>query len=141
MKHRPIALTVRPAARKSGYPKDVDGRDRANRRSNFAESTHKMIPLTWSNWIPLDADLPAYQVHIASVPGFYRVRASGSDCLAYIGQTGRSLRQRTRAELAKHVMRPAALLRGCSAIYASPRVWIQHAGQSRSKTSVVVTSV
>jgi hypothetical protein len=65
-----------------------------------------MISLNWSKWIPLDADLLTYQQHVANASGFYRVRVSGSDCLAYIGQTGRSLRQRTRAELAKHVMLP-----------------------------------
>ena len=65
-----------------------------------------MIELNWSNWIPLDSDLPTYQQCIASTPGFYRVRAVGAEGLIYIGQTGRSLRQRTRAELAKHVMRP-----------------------------------
>jgi hypothetical protein len=65
-----------------------------------------VINLTWSNWIPLDADLLTYQQFITNRPGFYRVRAVGSEFFAYIGQTGRSLRQRTRAELTKHVMRP-----------------------------------
>ncbi len=65
-----------------------------------------MVPLQWSRWIALDADLLTYQEHVVTDPGFYRVRAVGNDWLVYIGQTGRSLRQRTRAELAKHVMRP-----------------------------------
>ena len=65
-----------------------------------------MLPLQWSRWIALDADLLTYQEHVVTDPGFYRVRAVGNDSLVYIGQTGRSLRQRTRAELAKHVMRP-----------------------------------
>jgi hypothetical protein len=65
-----------------------------------------MILLEWSEWISLEADLPAFQEHVASDAGFYRVRAKGHDGFVYIGQTGRSLRQRTRAELAKHVMRP-----------------------------------
>lgn len=59
-----------------------------------------MILIEWSEWISLDADLRAFQKHIASDAGFYRVRAKGHDGLVYIGQTGRSLRQRTRAELA-----------------------------------------
>lgn len=65
-----------------------------------------MLPLTWSDWITLDADLVTYQEHIPNAPGFYQVRATGRSSLAYIGQTGRSLRLRTRAELAKHVLRP-----------------------------------
>lgn len=65
-----------------------------------------MIPLTWSDWIPLEADLAAYREHIANAPGFYQIRAVGQESLVYIGQTGRSLRLRTRSELAKQVIRP-----------------------------------
>lgn len=65
-----------------------------------------MIQLTWSLWIRLEADLQTYKNHVPSTAGFYKVRAIDQQALVYIGQTGRSLRQRTRAELAKHVMRP-----------------------------------
>ena len=53
--------------------------------------------LEWSEWIALDAPLAEYQQEITRDPGFYRVRIVGRDALAYIGETGLNLRQRTRA--------------------------------------------
>ncbi len=53
--------------------------------------------LEWSEWIALDAPLAAYQRCITRDPGFYRVRIVGRDALAYIGETGRNIRQRSRA--------------------------------------------
>ena len=32
-----------------------------------------MIPLTWSNWIDLDADLATYRQHVSATAGFYRI--------------------------------------------------------------------
>ncbi len=57
--------------------------------------------LEWSEWIALDAPLAEYQQEIPRDPGFYRVRIVGRDALTYVGQTGRDLRERTRA-LASH---------------------------------------
>lgn len=65
-----------------------------------------MVPLTWSNWIDLDADLATYRQHVAAMAGFYRIRVKQQESLAYIGQTGRSLRLRTRGELARNALRP-----------------------------------
>ena len=62
--------------------------------------------LEWSDWIPLDGSLGDYQRCITTQPGLYRVRIVGREALAYVGQTGRDLRERTRA-LASHAGRPA----------------------------------
>ncbi len=55
----------------------------------------------WGPWIPLDADIRNYKEAVTALPGLYRVRICDSAKLAYIGQTGRNLRERTRS-LAKH---------------------------------------
>ena len=52
--------------------------------------------LSWSEWLPLDAPLKTYQEYISKEPGFYRVRVKDAE-LAYIGQTGRNLRERVRS--------------------------------------------
>jgi len=78
---------------------------RQRNEAGYQTRAIEMIALSWSKWIPLDADLSAYQENVANAPGFYRVRAAKEHWLVYIGQTGRSLRQRTRAELSKQVMR------------------------------------
>ncbi len=62
--------------------------------------------LEWSEWIALDAPLADYQRCITRDPGFYRVRIVGRDALAYVGQTGRNLHERTRA-LASNTGRPS----------------------------------
>ena len=49
----------------------------------------------WSSWIPLFSDNSFYRKHISTKPGFYRVRSTSYEGLVYIGQTGRSLRERT----------------------------------------------
>ena len=60
--------------------------------------------LSWSEWIPLDSNLKTYQKEISTSSGFYRIKSNSFDGLIYIGQTGRNLRERTRA-LAKHTYR------------------------------------
>jgi hypothetical protein len=101
-----------------------------------------MISLAWSEWIPLNADLLTYQQYVSNEPGFYRVRASGSDCLAYIGQTGRSLRQRTRAELAKHVMRPIESPPWNDPHTAAPLLWaFRHEDNMEFELSVAVADL
>ncbi len=45
-----------------------------------------MIPLTWSDWIDLDADLATYRQHVAATAGFYRIREKQQESLAYIGR-------------------------------------------------------
>jgi hypothetical protein len=51
--------------------------------------------LAWSGWLPLmrcfDTDA------IPAVPGVNRIRARDERILAYVGQTGRSLRERLRS--------------------------------------------
>ena len=61
--------------------------------------------LEWSEWISLAASITEYKRYITRTPGFYRVRIMGRETLAYVGQTGRDLRERTRA-LASHAGRP-----------------------------------
>jgi hypothetical protein len=101
-----------------------------------------VINLTWSDWIPLDADLLTYQQFIANRPGFYRVRAVGSEFFAYIGQTGRSLRQRTRAELAKHVMRPIESPPWNDPHTAAPLLWaFRHENGLSFELSVAVADL
>lgn len=56
--------------------------------------------LVWSPWVPFALDGLA---PIPTGPGLYRVRAMGQERLAYIGQTGRSLRERLRA-LRRHAL-------------------------------------
>lgn len=101
-----------------------------------------MISLNWSDWIPLDADLSTYQKHIASSPGFYRVRATKKDWLVYIGQTGRSLRQRTRAELSKQVMRPLESPPWNDPHTAAPLLWaFRHEEGMEFEISVAVAEL
>lgn len=50
--------------------------------------------LEWSSWVPFDGgDFRT----ITNGPGVYRVRITGESALAYIGQTGRSVRERLQA--------------------------------------------
>ena len=49
--------------------------------------------LQWSSWVAFDAPGSVYR-DLATQPGLYRVRVSGRAELAYIGQTGRSIRER-----------------------------------------------
>jgi hypothetical protein len=78
--------------------------------------------LTWSTWIPLDADLAEYQKHISTDPGVYRVRSTEPALLAYVGQTGRSLRERTRA-LANHTYRDSTEPPWNDPHTAAPALW------------------
>lgn len=98
-----------------------------------------MIELNWSPWIPLDSDLQTYQEHIATAPGFYRVRAANQNSLVYIGQTGRSLRQRTRTELSKQVMRPLDSPPWNDPHTAAPSLWaFRHEDGMEFEVSVAV---
>ncbi|MDP6999767.1 MAG: GIY-YIG nuclease family protein [Candidatus Poribacteria bacterium] len=54
------------------------------------------LGFNWSQWIPLESPIQVYQNHITKNPGLYRVRITHNRKLAYIGQTGRDLRERTR---------------------------------------------
>lgn len=49
----------------------------------------------WTDWIPLTQDQDSFS-KIPAESGLYRVRSSGNSILVYIGQTGRSLKERTR---------------------------------------------
>jgi hypothetical protein len=49
----------------------------------------------WTDWIPLTSCLGARV--IPAEAGLYRLRARGDNVLAYVGQTGRSLRERLNA--------------------------------------------
>lgn len=49
--------------------------------------------LAWTDWIPFDAPTGEFQA-VPTGPGLYRVRVQGQPVFAYIGQTGRSLRER-----------------------------------------------
>ena len=48
--------------------------------------------LDWSPWSPLD--VAGRNRQLPATPGLYRVRVSGTDLPVYIGQTGRSIRER-----------------------------------------------
>ncbi|RXE56547.1 hypothetical protein ABH15_07465 [Methanoculleus taiwanensis] len=51
--------------------------------------------LDWSPWVPLDT--PPHELAMTlSEPGVYRIKPLDKECLVYIGQTGRALRQRLR---------------------------------------------
>jgi hypothetical protein len=60
--------------------------------------------LDWTPWIPLSASLADMRTVIPKIAGFYRIRVTGRNELAYIGQTGRELRERIRS-LALRVVR------------------------------------
>ncbi len=62
--------------------------------------------LAWSDWLPLHAARSEFQRLIPRDPGLYRVRVIDANVLAYVGQTGRDLRERSRA-LARHTTRSA----------------------------------
>ena len=53
----------------------------------------KWCGLDWTSWLPFEAERKAFQ-QFERVAGVYRVRVRGTGVLAYIGQTGRSLRER-----------------------------------------------
>jgi hypothetical protein len=60
----------------------------------------------WTDWFPLDTRCPEFQSQAQKQPGLYRVSAKQHDGgLVYLGQTGRSLRERLMA-LARNVKRP-----------------------------------
>src|SRR5262245_32319888 len=46
----------------------------------------------WSSWCPLENCWRGSTIPLE--PGLYRLRVAGEDALAYIGQTGRTLRRR-----------------------------------------------
>lgn len=53
--------------------------------------------LGWTPWIELNAPLAKFRNGVPKAPGFYRIRKTDANDLIYVGQTGRSLRERTRA--------------------------------------------
>jgi hypothetical protein len=52
---------------------------------------HDWCSLSWSEWVPFDGG-NFKGLHAGA--GLYRIRVADSPVLAYIGQTGRDLRQR-----------------------------------------------
>jgi hypothetical protein len=50
----------------------------------------KWCDLCWTEWVSFSERF----THLPSSPGIYRVRITGADKIAYLGQTGRSLRER-----------------------------------------------
>ena len=56
--------------------------------------------LDWTPWLPFDADRKDFR-QFDRVAGVYRIRVRGTDTFAYIGQTGRSLRERLQVLTAK----------------------------------------
>ncbi|MDD1690479.1 MAG: hypothetical protein LUQ66_07450 [Methanoregula sp.] len=59
--------------------------------------------LPWTGWVPFNATKQVFN-RIPQEPGLYRIRPVGKECLVYIGETKRSLRERLhnlRIELAK----------------------------------------
>lgn len=62
--------------------------------------------LSWTPWISFSAQSSEFQI-IPKEPGLYRIRAENEQFLMYIGQTGRSLRERLndlRRNTAKEIM-------------------------------------
>jgi len=51
--------------------------------------------LQWSEWVLFEPPVEGFRT-LPKTPGLYRVRATGHTRLVYIGQTGRSLRERVR---------------------------------------------
>ena len=101
-----------------------------------------MIQLIWSPWIRLEADLQTYKDHVPRAAGFYKVRTIAQQSLVYIGQTGRSLRQRTRAELAKHVMRPIESPPWNDPHTAAPLLWaFRHEDNLSFELSVAIADL
>ena len=78
--------------------------------------------LEWSEWLPLDASIKEYRQSVTTNQGIYRVRSSENQGLIYIGQTGRSLRERTRA-LSCNVYRAAELPPWNDPHTAAPGLW------------------
>ncbi|MCK9631075.1 MAG: hypothetical protein M0R30_05475 [Methanoregula sp.] len=59
--------------------------------------------LPWTEWVPFNATKQVF-TKIPQEPGIYRIRPVGKECLVYIGETKRSLRERLHnliIELAK----------------------------------------
>jgi hypothetical protein len=54
-----------------------------------------LLGLTWSSWVPLESARrdPA----IPALPGLYRIRSVETGRILYVGQTGRTLRERLGA--------------------------------------------
>jgi hypothetical protein len=64
--------------------------------------------LTWTGWIPFNATKQVFN-RIPREPGLYRIRPVGKECLVYIGETKRTLRDRLhtlRLELEKSEQMP-----------------------------------
>src|SRR5687768_4262545 len=60
--------------------------------------------LQWSPWLRFGEPGSVFR-KLPAAPGVYRVRPAGGDLLAYVGQTGRSLRERL-SSLSRHTLSP-----------------------------------
>ena len=76
--------------------------------------------LEWTRWIPFKCPRSEWAVLPRKKPGLYRVRPVGVNLIAYIGQTGRGLRQRLGA-LRRHTL--AELMPYNDPHTAAPNLW------------------
>ncbi len=75
--------------------------------------------MTPCSWVPFEN--PAYNI-LPSTTGLYRVRAIGRNDIFYIGQTGRSLRERLRG-LIRNTMKDPLLMPYNDPHTAAPSLW------------------
>ena len=61
--------------------------------TSFEFFSHSWCNLSWTPWIPFSTQSSEFQI-IPKEPGLYRIRPVNEQFLMYIGQTGRSLRER-----------------------------------------------
>jgi len=105
---------------------------------NNLTQSDKWGQLSWSKWIPLNSELATYQNYISTKPGLYRVRSKSYSGLIYIGQTGRNLRERTRA-LAKHTYNSLDNPPWNDPHTAAPTLWaFRHEEQFEYEVSVAI---
>jgi hypothetical protein len=60
--------------------------------------------LSWGTWVSFSSPSSVFRQQLSTEGGVYKVRIEGEGSLAYIGQTGRSLRERVRT-LANNTLR------------------------------------
>lgn len=93
--------------------------------------------LAWSPWVPFN--VPREEFAIPKVPGIYRIRPAGKDCLLYVGGTGQSLHKKL-AELRQ------ALRRGNLMPWSDPHAeapvlwayWVEWAAAAQSSGAAPV---
>ena len=76
--------------------------------------------LPWTPWVPLAASAADFRL-LPATSGVYRIRAAGAGHLAYIGQTGRNLRERLR-QRARNVHAP--VMPSNDPHTAAPALWL-----------------